>query len=77
MAFTEKLVASKPKTAAEALDMWLGELPDDEKTAVVGALRNKGWSHKELKTLLEEDEDHPAPAFGMTAFREWRAGFLA
>lgn len=76
MAFTEKLETRKPRTAAEALQAWLDELPTTEQAAVTAALQNKGWSNPELKPILEEDEDYPAPVFGMTAFREWRAGFL-
>ncbi len=76
MAFTEKLETRKPRTAAEALNAWWQELPENEQKAVTTALRDKGWSNPELKPILEEDEDYPAPIFGMTAFREWRAGFL-
>ncbi|WP_336630021.1 MULTISPECIES: hypothetical protein [unclassified Microbacterium] len=77
MAFTEKLEIRRPRTAAEAYDLWLDELPESERVSVTKALRSKSWSNPELKPILEEDEDYPAPVFGMTAFREWRAGLLA
>jgi hypothetical protein len=77
VAFTEKLETRRPRTAADAYNIWLAELPDVENQAVMEALRSKNWSNPELKPILEEDEDNPAPIFGMTAFREWRAGFLA
>lgn len=76
MAFTEKLETRRPRTAAEAYDLWLSELPDAEGRAVESALRNRNWTNPELKPILEEDEDYPAPVFGMTTFREWRAEFL-
>jgi hypothetical protein len=77
VAFTEKLDTRRPRTAAEAYNIWLSELPEGERATVVKALRSKSWSNPELKPILEEDEDNPAPIFGMTAFREWRAGYLA
>lgn len=76
MAFTEKLEIRRPRTAAEAYDNWLHGLSQDEHEAVLKALQNKEWSNKELKPILEGDEDYPAPIFGTTSFREWRAGFL-
>lgn len=77
MAFTEKLKARKPRTAGEAYDAWVDGLPDVEAKAVTEALRDRAWSNKQLKPILESDEDAPAPKFGETAFREWRAGYLA
>lgn len=77
MAFTEKLETRRPRTASEAYDLWLDDLPESERVSVVKALRSKAWTSKDLKPILEGDEDNPAPAFGATAFREWRAGHLA
>jgi hypothetical protein len=77
VAFTEKLEIRRPRTAAESYEAWLGKLPVAEGNAVVKALQDKSWTNKELKPILEQDEDNPAPAFGTTAFREWRAGYLA
>jgi len=74
VAFAQRLTTKKPKTAAEHYEAWLDNLPDTEREAVVTALLDrKAWPHVELKPILEADEDHPAPKFGATAFREWRS----
>jgi hypothetical protein len=73
MGFAERLIARKPQTAAEIYTEWLEGLPDSEREPVVVALRDRGtWTHKELKPILEADEDNPAPVFGLTVFRDWR-----
>jgi hypothetical protein len=78
VAFTEKLATRKPKTASEHYDAWLDSLPDSEREVVVQALTDKhSYPHVELKPILESDEDHPAPKFGATAFREWRSEITA
>lgn len=74
MAFTEKLATRKPKTASEHYDAWLDSLPDGERDSVITALTDRRtYSNPELKTILEGDDDFPAPKFGNTAFREWRS----
>lgn len=77
MAFANKLAPQKPVTAAEHYDAWLDTLPDNERTVVVSTLAGKSYGHKELKQILETDEDYPAPRFGVTAFREWRSEITA
>lgn len=72
MAFADKLATRKPRTAAEAYNEWFNNLPNEEGNAVWAALQDPAWPHVELKPVLEADEDHPAPKFGATAFREWR-----
>lgn len=73
MAFTEKLATRKPRTAAEHYDAWYDGLPDEEQAAVTQMLQDTKRSNGELKNIIETDEDYPAPKFGMTAFREWKA----
>lgn len=78
MAFANKLATRKPKTASEHYDAWLDSLPDSEREVVTAALVDKRtYPHVELKPILESDEDHPAPRFGATAFREWRSEITA
>lgn len=73
MALADKLAAKKPRTAADHYDLWLKALPDTERAAVINALVRDDHTHRELKTILESDEDNPAPTYGVTAFREWRS----
>ena len=78
MGFTEKLAKRKPKTAAEHYDAWLDSLPNEEREAVATALSDtKSYPHVDLKPILENDEDYPAPRYGATAFREWRSEITA
>jgi hypothetical protein len=71
--FTERLTTRKPRTVADHYMMWLDDLPAVEREAVVTALRDRvAWTNAELKPILESDEEHPAPRFGTTAFRDWR-----
>lgn len=72
MGFTEKLATRKLKTASEHYDAWLDQMPAEEQDAVT-ELIHSGRTNGELKNLFETDEDYPAPKFGMTAFREWKA----
>lgn len=65
------LATPKPKTAAEAYDLWFDGLPDEERGYVLTALRSS-MNSAELRIALESDSDNPAPPFGDTAFRSWR-----
>jgi hypothetical protein len=73
VAFAHTLTSRKPRTAAEHYDEWFNTLPDSERSIVADALHDRAHTNAELKNILETDEDHPAPRYGMTAFREWRA----
>lgn len=73
MAFADTLTRRKPRTAAAHYDEWFNSLPESERSIVVDALRDRDHTHAELKSILETDDDNPAPRYGMTAFREWRA----
>lgn len=74
MAFAGSLQPVRKRSAAADYDAWLDSLPEVEREAVIAALGDRdGWPHIELKARLEADADNPAPAYGNTAFREWRA----
>ena len=51
------------------LDTWYDGLPDDDKAAVLAAVRNPDWRHIDLQAALTAEG---APEVADTTFGTWR-----
>ena len=51
------------------MDRWIEELPDDDREAVITAVRNPEWKHVDLLAALVEEG---APKIAPTTFANWR-----
>ena len=51
------------------LDDWVDNLNDTERTAVLGAVRDRAWGHVALLNVLIEEG---APEVAATTFQTWR-----